>query len=260
MDFSKFQLERVFFFIAGIIPGFVALAVFQMSRPESFGKLAALPFPGYKAKLALLLLVAFVVGNSMTTLLLVVAKSAAPAIGRFLAEHSGRTGEAAIAPWRQSNWRVLVKAQLGPDSPSDTHFITAATFKFREDAIVNLPEDQRATAYRNLFNEKMTTDADDRTWESWYDHYHGLVLNPPDYSVERYVQNGLVFNLMTSAFYILIRMPFVPQLRHWWWVSFATVWCVIVIAVSDSWVRRLRDPWSTLSEQVAYLANLPKRY
>jgi hypothetical protein len=67
MDFTKFPLEKLLFFVAGVIPGFVALLIFGLAHPAAFNWFFVLGFLGYKTKLCLILLVAFVVGNSLTT-------------------------------------------------------------------------------------------------------------------------------------------------------------------------------------------------
>lgn len=69
MDLSKYPLEKVFYFVAGVIPGFTALLIFQLAVPGAFTWFFTLGFIGYKTKLSLILLVAFVIGNSMTTFL-----------------------------------------------------------------------------------------------------------------------------------------------------------------------------------------------
>src|SRR5258707_589380 len=66
MNLSKYPLEKVFFFLAGIIPGFVALLIFQLAAPGTFGWFFTLGFLGYKTKLGLILLSAFIIGNSLT--------------------------------------------------------------------------------------------------------------------------------------------------------------------------------------------------
>jgi hypothetical protein len=53
MDPFKYPIEHLFDFVAGVIPGFTAL----------------ISFLGYKTKLFLILVVAFVIGNNMTTFL-----------------------------------------------------------------------------------------------------------------------------------------------------------------------------------------------
>ncbi len=69
MDLSKYPLEKLLYFVAGVIPGFVALLIFHVAAPGSFGWFFSLGFLGYRTKVALVVLTAFVVGNSMTRFL-----------------------------------------------------------------------------------------------------------------------------------------------------------------------------------------------
>jgi hypothetical protein len=65
MDWSKYPLEKLFSFVAAVIPGFVALLVF----PGSLQWLFALGFLGYRTRVTVVVLLAFVVGFTMTTIL-----------------------------------------------------------------------------------------------------------------------------------------------------------------------------------------------
>lgn len=117
MDFTKFPLEKLLFFVAGVIPGFVALLIFGLAHPAAFNWFFVLGFLGYKTKLCLILLVAFVVGNSLTTFL-----------ERFLAAIGGAIGGAAasrpyqapyscnVAPWRDPSWRAILKKHFGAEA------------------------------------------------------------------------------------------------------------------------------------------------
>jgi hypothetical protein len=66
MDFTKLPLEKLLYFVAGVIPGFVVLLIFQAAHPYAFGWFVNLAFLGYKTKISLILLVAFVAGNTLT--------------------------------------------------------------------------------------------------------------------------------------------------------------------------------------------------
>jgi hypothetical protein len=81
MDLSKYPLERLFYFIAGVIPGFAALLIFQLAAPGSFVWFFTLSFLGYKTKLSLILIAAFVIGNCMTSFLGSLAGTVGGAIG-----------------------------------------------------------------------------------------------------------------------------------------------------------------------------------
>lgn len=69
MDLSKYPLEKLVYFVAGVIPGFTALLIYAVSVPWSFGWFFATVFLGYKAKLSLVMVASFLVGNSLTSFL-----------------------------------------------------------------------------------------------------------------------------------------------------------------------------------------------
>ena len=127
MDLSKYPLEKLLYFVAGVIPGFVALLIFQLARPGSFNWFFSLGFLGYRTKVVLAVLAMFVVGNSMT---------------RFLSGFFGAIGGAIgasgykppqsfeIAPWRDARWRTAVSRLLGPDAPRDAVFMTKWFYDF----------------------------------------------------------------------------------------------------------------------------------
>ncbi len=95
---------------------------------------------------------------------------------------------------------------------------------------------------------------DDGDWARWYDHYHQIVLQPGSHDFVSYVRTGLNFNLETAALYVLVGAALVPSVRHWWCILPACVWLLILVAeVFSAWTR-FTDKWSTLSEQIKYLA------
>src|ERR1019366_7110704 len=111
MDFSKYPLEKLFYFLAGVIPGFVALFIFQLAVPGSFGWFFNLGFLGYRTKLSLILLAAFVVGNTLTTFLSGFLRFIGGAyFGGIVALRPYRPPRSyVVAPWRDPKWRTVLK-------------------------------------------------------------------------------------------------------------------------------------------------------
>src|SRR5579863_1795028 len=104
MDWSRYPLEKLFSFVAAVIPGFVALLVFSGSMQQLF----ALGSLGYRTRVAVVVLVAFVVGFTMTTTL----NALLGAIGGSIGSVSYKPPHThPIAPWRDPRWRRLVKNQ-----------------------------------------------------------------------------------------------------------------------------------------------------
>ncbi len=118
-----------------------------------------------------------------------------------------------------------------------------------------MPEAERAAALGNLDRERLGAEIDDGNWAQWYDHYHRIVLTRRNkWSIQAYVQHGLSFNLETAAVYVLLSTPLVPGVRHWWCILPASMWVLILVAQEYEGIRRVKDKWTTLSEQVTYLS------
>src|SRR5258706_15782068 len=69
MDWSKYPLDKVLHYAAGIIPGLVALFVIEVIATGSFARFFNLGFLGYRTKIGLILLLAFVIGNTLSVCL-----------------------------------------------------------------------------------------------------------------------------------------------------------------------------------------------
>src|SRR6267378_7001196 len=256
MDLSKYPLEKLFFFVAGIIPGFVALLIFQLAAPGSLGWFFSLGFLGYKTKLSAILLAAFIVGNSLTTFLSSLLGGAGGFYGAILAQRPYQPPHTRpTAPWRDATWRVALRRRLGAQTPNDTTPLAEGIFNIRRETIQFMPDAERLAALANLNRERLGAEIDDANWAQWYDHYHRIVLTRRDkWDVQRYVMHGLRFNLETAALYTLVSVLFVPSLRHWWCILPASMWVAILVAEQWDGLRRFRDQWTTITEQIEYLS------
>lgn len=255
MDVSKYPLERLFYFAAGVIPGFTALLIYQVTAPGSFQWFFTLGFLGYKTKLTLMLVAAFIVGNCMNTFLGSLTGAIGGAVGAILAQRPLKSSTASeIAPWRDTRWRSLAKKQLGVHAPDDTNLMSTQIFNQRCELAKLSNPDRQSIALMELAVEKGKTELDDLKWESWYDHYHQIILNPENIAVEWYVQNGFSANMQTTAVYVLISVAIIPSLRRWWCILPSIMWILIGVAQAYSIYKRFSDKWSTLSDQIKYLS------
>jgi hypothetical protein len=251
MDLSKYPLEKLVYFIAGIIPGFVALLIYRLAVPGSFGWFFALGFLGYKTKLSVVLLTAFIIGNSMTQFLNSILGATGGVIGsvRYKPPHSY-----AVAPWRDPRWRAALNRQLGAQAPKDTQIISQELFAMLRTAANNLPEAQRPAALLKLDGDKLATEMDDHSWADWYNHFHKIVLlDQEKRDFQWHVYHGLGFNLETAALYVLISALLVPCVRHWWCILPACMWVLILFAREYTDANKMMNKWFSLSEQIKYL-------
>lgn len=254
MDFSKLPIEKFFYFLAGIIPGIVALLIFGLASPHSFCWFFNLGFLGYKTKLVLVVLVAFVVGNTLNTFLSAFLGAVGGAWASVVGMRPYRTAASYdAAPWRDPRWRTVLRNRLGAQAPNTLPFMWQALYDLKLKQINLMPEQGRPAALLALNQEKIQSDMNDAEWEQWYDHYHRILLTPASPDASWHVRTGLNFNLETTALYLLVSAVFVPSVRRWWCVLPACVWVSLLFAESYSAVKRAENKWSTLNDQINYL-------
>jgi hypothetical protein len=219
--------------------------------PGSLQWLFALGFLGYRTRVTVVVLLAFVVGFTMTTILSAFLGAIGGAIGSvtYKPPHVH-----AIAPWRDPKWRQLVKNQLGAQCPNDTRPISPPIFNMRLNIAQNLPEDRRVAEIAALHAERFSAESDDLDWSQWYDHYSRIVLLPDDKDVVQHIHTGLAFNLQTAALYLLASAIFVARVRHWWCIVPAVAWVSLLVVENVVVVQKLSNEWSTLSQQIKYLS------
>lgn len=255
MDYSKYPIERFVYYIAGIIPGFVAILVFHLAVPGSFGWFFSLSFLGYRTKVCISLVLAFVIGHTITSCLRGILGAIDGAVGASAAGRPYKLPHSyAVAPWRDRRWRIAMKKYLGADAPNDTHVMSEELLQLKHQGVNFLPEGERPVALQALNMEKLNSEIDDSRWAEWYDHYHTIVLFGQDKrDFDSYVANGLNVNLASASVYILLSALFVPSVRHWWYILPACIWALIYASVEYSGFANLKNYWSTLNKQIEYL-------
>jgi hypothetical protein len=257
MDLTKYPLEKFFYFLAGVIPGFVALLIYHLAVPGSFSWFFTLGFLGYRTKLSLILLAAFVIGNTLTTFLGALLGAIGGAYGGAIRAKRPYVPPSSfqVAPWRDPRWRLLLKKRLGADAPNDTQFMTDEIFVLRREAINQLPSAECPMALAALNLERTTNHIDDSNWARWYDHYHErMVSEETGQDLTAYVRGSLNFNFETTSLYVLVSAMFIPFLRQWWCLAPAFGWLLLFIAYEYRGFLRATDKWQTLTDQIKYLS------
>jgi hypothetical protein len=249
MDWTKYPLEKLFSFAAGIIPCSVVLLIF--GRLQWF---FALGFLGYRTKVSLVVLVAFVIGFTATTFLNAILGAVGGAIGavRYKPPHSYD-----IAPWRDPRWRDLIKKRVGAGCPNDTRPLSPTIVDLRTKLAANLPQARQQDAITALHLERLAAESDDLNWAVWYDHYHKIILEPSR-DVTWYVHTGLAFSLETAALIVLFSAAVVPNVRHWWCILPSCMWAFLFVLEQVFTAKKALDKWSTLNDQVKYLSANPQ--
>ena len=258
MDITKYPIEKLFYFVAAVIPGFVALLIFQLAAPGSYDWFFAMGFLGYKTKLALIAVLAFVIGNTLTAFLTALLGGIGGAIGGLLARVPYKASSSySVAPWRDPRWRGVLAKRLGAQAPKDTTLIGDELYKLRQAGVNLLPSNQQPAALYQLNNEKISVEMDDGNWAQWYYHYHTLVIQSEKKEFLSLIRHGINFNFETAALYTLVSAIFVPALRHWWCMWPASFWIVLLFAQEYAGLRQWKDQWSTLPAQISYLSESP---
>ena len=256
MDWSKYPIEKVFFFVAGMIPGFLALLIYHLAAPNSFHWFFTLGFLGYKMKLAAILVTAFVVGNSMTTFLSSLLGMTGGIVGTIIGQKPFKPSHTEkVAPWRDVRWRARAHNRLGAQAPNDSLLVSEELATLRRQVIdTTVPANQCPQAHAALNLEKINTEIDDARWAQWYDHYHQIVFNREIPDVRLHIKRGLDFNLETAGLYILVSAIFVPTLRRWWCILPSALWGLLLFAFEYAQTQKWLNKWSTLEDQIKYLS------
>jgi hypothetical protein len=253
MDPSKYPVEKLIHFVAGIIPGFVALLIFEQAAPGRFHWFVNLEFLGYRTKLGLILLAAFVVGYSMTNFLMMLAGAIGGAIGAVMEMRSASSYD--VAPWRDPTWRTLVRKRLGAQSPKDTLPMSRQAYEWQIKMIELKAAEERVGAIASLEIERIDSYQQDAKWEQWYGHYQTIVLQRgSNDDFQSYVQTGLRINLQAAAVCVLISAVFVPKVRLWWCMLLSCFWLLSLLAEVYWGLKRYADKWLTLFDQIKYLS------
>jgi hypothetical protein len=255
MDWAKYPLEKLLYFIAGIIPGSVAILIYVTARPEIMHRFFSWEYIGYRTHLALLLFVAFLVGHSLTSL----CNKVLGALGGMVGYLIGRLNEPkfgymfSVAPWRDTRWRFAAINYLGTAAPPNTQLMSRELADIRQSGINLLVEPERSIQTNNLILEKIKSVDEDRQWQEWYQQFHNTVITPDDNDVFWQVHNGLHSNIQTAAIYTLCAFYFVPGIRHWWSIGLVVMWLLLIALEIWSSIYKLKDLWATLTQQIDFL-------
>jgi hypothetical protein len=205
--------------------------------------------------LTLIVLAAFVIGNTITTIFDRALGALGGGVGSVVAmQPVKRAYDYAVAPWRDHMWRTVAKAHLGTKAPNDTSLLSQQVFDQSCEMIKLLPVDEQETRLSEITLQRAETAMDDMKWEGWYDHYHQIVIKPDERDFAFHVRSGLNFNMEATSLYVLISALFVPGLRHWWCILPACLWIFVAFTEIYSTWHSYMNKWGSLSAQIKYLS------
>jgi hypothetical protein len=210
---------------------------------------------GYKTKISLTLVVAFIVGYSVSTFLNSFLSGIYGAIGARVALKYEAPHSVAVAPWRDRRWRAVLKKHLGAQAPNDSILMSKESFESRRKMLESMMEPLRSMKINELELEKLNLEIDDGKWAEWYDLYHQQIATEIRNDFVAYVRNDLNFNLEATGVYLLLSSTLVPALRNWRCFTFSIGWLVIGVAQSFAGWQRYGNKWMTLTDQIRYLSD-----
>lgn len=108
--------------------------------------------------------------------------------------------------------------------------------------------------------QRMDSVLNDMEWSNLYSHYHRQIVQLHEQSrydeVTAFIRDGLTYNFVTAALYVLASALVVPGVRHWWCIVPAIAWIFSLIVLFAAGVRRaFANKWFTLNEQISYLSS-----
>jgi hypothetical protein len=261
-DAFKYPLEKLVYFVAALIPGGVALLIYQDVSGTLFRWLVNLGFFGYRTKLSLLILTAFVIGHTLTNLLNALVTHLGYMVGDLIGRCSWWPSKSSFeyedGPWRSIEWRNAIKQRLGAAAPNDVTLVTVEMMRESKKLAALLPPDQQPVELRKITEERISSILNDMAWSNLYGHYHQIVSQLQQRNedeVSLHIRSGLSFNFVAAALYVLVSALLVPAVRHWWCIVPAAAWVFAATVEFLAGMRRLFDKWSTLQDQIAYLSS-----
>ena len=254
MQEFEYPLDKMFHFVAGVVPGAAVLLLRFQSQPALCLRIAYDPFLGYKTKLCIFVLFCFVIGNAITTVLGGFVGAFAGALGALSQRFSASRTDSA-APWRDRRWRKVALLNLQERAPADTTLITEELYLLRSAAFESLPPEQRRMENYSLSMERLRTQRDDREWASWYEQLHFQVLQEQEDDFTVRITSGFSSNITATALVVIIGMIVKSTARPHWLCGACVLWIAFAVVRVVAELYRISNPWSTIDKQIARLHN-----
>jgi hypothetical protein len=256
MDFGKIPIDKVAFFIAGIIPGGTAIYIYSLAHPEIFHDFVATSAFGYRTKLAIALALSFVIGNTITLFVFALGGAIRGGIAGGMSALPSRNPPKApqTVPWRDPMWRKLAKKYLEDSAPADTLPLSEDDFKSRSHGLSLLQANERAVKEKELNALRATLAMDDWEWSRWYAQFADQLRAEKGRDFTAVFAQGIRANLQTTGVYLLVSLFFVPALRNWIVFSFSVGWVLLLSAETYTTYAGYSNPWTTWFAQMEFLA------
>jgi hypothetical protein len=244
MDWARVPLERLFGFLAALVPGCAALLLFSIHDAKSLREFWAIAALGYQTKIAIVLFCCFSAGWTIISAFQGLNFAIGGALGGVM-----RIPDPPAKPWENGNWRALLAAYLGNAAPKDIEPIAESTFEWQLQHADQFPEPEKRK--REVQSAKITADMNNGEWRLWWNHLQFPALM--DHGPIASMSVTLAANFEAASLILLCAVPFTPSLRRWWLITACILWIFAYMTEVYSVIRQLRDPWLCFSKEIEYL-------
>jgi hypothetical protein len=283
MDFGKIPVDKVAYFVAGLVPGATAVYVYYLANHAAFHDFLMPNAFGYRTKLCIAAGVCFVVGNTITLFAWALAYAFLTLIGPYFRRKAMEAAAAAAranslaapgaipsglpaapsatqalatAPWRDVTWRKMALKYLGDNAPDNTFPMAEDEFKKRIAALDLLPESEREGKQKELTDLQVKLLADDGAWSQWYAQIDDQLRVELGRDFTSTFATGIRANLQATAAYLGVSLFFVPALRNWMCITFVAGWVVIMAVQALVMLAQSVNPWMTWLAQREFLTRM----
>ncbi len=252
MDWIKVSLDRLFDFLAALVPGCAILVVLGLHHPEWARTLRDINYLGYQTKVWLVLGAAFTAGWSVTSGLYGLRGFIHATIITHRLNRTNDWADLKSKPWQHPNWRALMSAVYDKAVPDNISFIDDETVAIQVEKANLCPEPERSQRLAEIRSNRSRADINDFAWKAWWSHLHGVMVHRLDDPVAS-MANSLAYNLNSASIVILCAAPFTPTLRHWWLITMCSFWAVQFAGRIYSEIASYSNPWSSFTKQMENL-------
>lgn len=244
MDWARVPLERLFGFLAALVPGCATLLLFAIHEPDLLWRFWALAALGYQTKITVVLLCCFLSGWTIISAFQGLNGAIGGVLGGVM-----KIPEPTVKPWENANWRALMAAYLGNAAPKDIQPIAESTFEWQLLHAEQFPEPEKRKLEAR--SAKLAADMNNGEWRQWWDHlkYRAIMDHGPIASMSL----TLGANFEAATLILLCSLPFTPSLRRWWLITGCVFWMLAYLAEGYSIISQLRDPWRCFYSEMEYL-------
>lgn len=249
MEALRTIIDRLFIFVATLVPGGAAFLLLTLAYPNLLARFWNLGLDT-QTKIGAASALAFILGWSIV----VPFGHLLGAIGGFISSFLGsmESRKLDVMPWRSVGWRSLLTSYLKGAAPENIQPVPDEVFQAQLAIIDRMSEPYRTSRMVEAYVEKGKADLNDLEWRAWWhDLHYQITLNPGD-PVTAMAQQ-LTHSFQAASVVILFGTLFFPVLRHWWVFVLCFSWLLELILYAAGLYLSLRNPWSSSLKQMKYL-------